>query len=325
MSKEKITAREVEIAKKQLQEMAYVANREQVVAETIREVYDPEMPVNDIIEKIGFEIKRAEPGEHVFYNSPRSNTKKVLELSSNCNITHVKRSPATRAELSFTTAVSEDYYVCIQDLLQGDHNALVEAGNDIIESMNRYELYSVLQLIDAAAVAAGNTFTLDSGDTRLDIPKLYAMKKAVRKYGKKLVLITGTNVTEDVDMLDYNADKNRIVSASQIVDEVIPVESLDVTVGGVAKDVIGDNVAYLVAVSDSKQNKPGVFARRKIGSSMVSKAVDTEIVNKERAILFTGFAKSVDAVDKFALGYAGVEEYGAVVINSNCIAKFTRS
>ena len=323
--KEKMTAKEIMEAKKQMEVLAYAPNREQLIAETIRDVYDPEMPVNDIIEKIGFEIRRADVGEHVNYNSPRSNDKKVLELSANCNVSHVKRTPASRTELSFVNAVSEDYYVCIMDLLSGDHNALKEAGEDIIEALNRYELYAVLQLIDAAAVANGNVFTLDSGDTRLNIPKLYAMKKAIRKYGQKLVLVTGTNVTEDVDLLDYNADKNREQSVMSIVDEHIPVESLDVYVGGVSKDVIDDDVAYLVAVSDSKKNKPGIFARRKMSDSVISKALDTQIVNKERAIIFTGSNKSVDALDKFALGYAGVQQYGAVIINSNPIAKFTRS
>jgi len=325
MSKEKMTAKEIMEAKEQMKKLAYAPNREMLIAETIRDVYDPELPVDDIIEKIGFEVRRADVGEHVNYNSPRSNDKKVLELSANCNVTHVKRSPASRTELTFVNAVSEDYYVCIMDLLSGDHNALKEAGVDIMEALNRYELYSVLQLIDAAAVATGNTFTLDSGDTRFDIPKLYEMKKAIRKYGKKLVLVTGTNVTEDVDLLDYNADKNREQSVMSIVDEHIPVESLDVYVGGVTKDVIDDDVAYLIAVSDSQRNKPGIFARRKISESMVSNAVDTQIVAKERAILFTGSNKSVDTIDKFALGYAGVQQYGAVVINTAPIAKFTRS
>ena len=325
MSKEKLTAKEVQTAKEELQAMAYGVNREMVIAETIRDVYDPEMPVDDIIAKVGFEMKTAEPGEHVFYNSPRSNDKKVLALTTNCNVTHIKRTPATRTELSFSTMVSEDYYVCIQDILQGDHNALVEAAEDINESLNRQEVYAVLALIDAGAVANGNTFTLDSGDTKLTYEKVYAMKKAIRKYGKKLVLVTGSNVTEDVDLLDFNTNKERQVSIKDLVDVHIPVESLDVTVGGVAKDVISDNVAYLIAVSDAKKNKPGIMARRKIGNSMVSQAVDTKIVNKDRAIIFTGFQKSVDTVDKFALGYAGVEEYGAVLINSLTCAKFTRS
>ena len=324
MAKEQLTATEMAQAKEELKALAFTPNREQIVAETIRDVYDPEMPVDDIISKVGFEIKTAEPGEHVFYNSPRSNDKKVLALTTNCDVTHVKRTPATRTELSFSTLATEDYYVCIQDILQGDHNALVEAGEDIIESLNRQEVYAVLALIDAGAVANGNVFTLDSGDTKLNVPKLYEMKKAIRKYGKKLVLVTGTDVTEDVDLLDYNENKERPVSVGMLVDEHIAVEALDVTISGVVKNIIEDDVAYLIAVSDAKRNKPGVMARRKIGNSMVALAQDTKVVNKERAIVFTGFQKSVDSVDKFALGYAGVEEYGAVLINSLTCAKFTR-
>lgn len=324
-NREPLTAEQYVEAQAELKKIAMSANRKELIAETLRDVYDPEMPVPEIVADLGFEMKSAEPGEHVFYNSPRSNDKKVLTITSGCAVTHVRRTPATRAELSFTTLVSEDYYVCIQDILQGDHNALVEAGDDIIESLNRQEVYALLQLLDAGAVANGNVFTLDSGDTQLDVPKFYAMKKAIRKYGKNLVFVTGINVTEDVDLSDYNEDKRREKTIKQMLDKHIPIENLEVYINGVKKEVIADDVGYLVAVSDAKRNKPGLMARRKISASMASLALDTTIVNKERAIVFTGLQKSVDAVDNWALGYGGLEEYGAVLINSLTVAKFTRS
>jgi len=321
--KKQYTKEEMEQAKQLMQKIAVSGNREELIAQTINTVYDAEFPIPELISMV-MNTGSANPGEHVYYLTPTVPTKEVYELSANCNITHSKKSPSSRSELSFTPAVTPDYYACLQDLLNGDHDVLGLYGEDALEALNRYEIYSVLQLIDAGAVARSNVFTLDSGDTKFTFPKLVAMKKAVRKYGKKLVLISGTNVTEDIDLLDYDSDKNRETSIMKVVDEWMPIESLDVSVGGVAKDVIDDDVAYLVAVSDSKKNKPGYFYRRKISGSIIALSPDTQMIDKERAIIVTGTAKSVDTVDKFAKGIAGVEQIGAVLTNSYCVAKFTR-
>jgi len=322
--KKQFTNEEVLQAKQQMQRIAVSANREELIAQTINDVYDVEFPIQELIAKL-FNVGSASPKEHVYYLVPKTMDKKVIVLTSDCLVTHQKVSPETRSELSFTPIVTPDYYACLQDLLNGDHDVLSLYGEDAIEALNRKEIKNVLTLIDAGAVARSNVFGLDSGDTKLTFPKLVAMKKAVRKYGKSLVLITGANVTEDVELMDYDADKNRPVSIKDVVDEWIPIESLDVTVDGGAVDVIDDDVAYLVAVSDSKKNKPGYFYRRKISGSMISASPDTTVVDKERAMIVTGTMKAVDTVDRFAKGIAGVEQVGAVLTNSYTCCKFLRS
>jgi hypothetical protein len=322
--KKQFTNEEILQAKQLMQKIAVSSNREELMAQTINDVYDVEYPIQDLVANI-FNTGSADAGEHVYYLVPKTMDKKVIILTSDCQVTHQKVSPETRQELSFVPVVTPDYYACLQDLLNGDHDVLSLYGEDAIEAMNRYEIYSVLQLIDAGAVARGNVFTPTSGNEKLDLPKLVAMKKAVRKFGKKLVLVTGANVTEDCELMDYDADKKRQISVKDVVDEWIPIESLDVTVGGSATDVIDDDVAYLVAVSDSKKNKPGYFYRRKISSSMIASSPDTTVINKERAIIVTGTMKSTDTVDRFSKGIAGVEQIGAVLTNSYCVAKFVRS
>lgn len=322
--KRQFTNEEILKAKEAMQKIAVSSRREELIAQTINDVYEVEYPIQPLIESV-FNTGSANPGGHVYYLTPKLLDKKVIELSSDCQVTHVKVTPDSRSELSFTALVSPDYYACLQDLLNGDHDVLGLYGEDIIEAMNRKEIKNVLTLIDAGAVARSNVFTLDSNETKFTFPKLVAMKKAIRKYGKKLVLITGSNVTEDIDLLDYDADKNREVSIKSIVDEWYPIESLDVNVGGSAVDVIDDDVAYLVAVSDSKKNKPGYFYRRKISSSMIASNPDTQMVDKERAIIVTGTNKSTDTVDRFAQGVAGIEQIGAVLTNSYTCAKFTRA
>lgn len=322
--KKQFSKEEVLQAQKLMQKIAMSADREELIAQTINDVYDVEYPIQDMISDV-FNVGRANPGEHVYYLAPKTMDKKVIVLTSDCEVTHEKVSPETRTELSFTPIVSPDYYACLQDLLNGDHDVLSLYAEDILEALNRYEIRAVLQLIDAGAVARSNVFTLDSGATTFDYPKLVAMKKAIRKYGKKLVLISGANVTEDIELMDYTADKNRPVSIKDVVDAWYPIESLDVTIGGSSVDVISDDVAYLVAVSDSKKNKPGYFYRRKISGSVLASNPDTNVIDKERAIIVTGTMKSTDTVDRFSKGVAGVEQVGAVVTNSFCLAKFTRS
>lgn len=320
----KLREMEVAEAKKYLREVAFAGNREELIAKVLNDTYDPEFPVPELIEQI-FNVATVEPMEEAYYFTPTLPTKEVFTLSANCNVTHQVIASASKSELAFTDAVTKDYYICLKDLLQGDTNVLDLYAQDIVEELNRYEIYATLALIDAGAVARGNVFTLSSGDSALTYKKAYEMKKAIRKYGAKLVLITGANVTEDVDLMDYVEDKNRPVKVTDIVDVHIPLESLDVEVNGVAKTVIDADVAYLVAVSDSKRNKPGYFVRRKLDGALIAGSPDTQIVAKQRAILATGNMKSVDTVDKFAKGIAGVEEVGMVLTNSYCVAKFTRA
>jgi len=320
----KLREMEMAEAKKYLKEVAFSPNREELVARIINDTYDPEMPVPEVISAI-FNVDIVDPMESVYYFVVTAVTKTVLTLTSNCNVTHTPVAPGVKQTLSFTDIVTPDYYICLKDLLQGDTNVLDLYGSEINEELNREEIYAALLLIDAAAVARGNVFGLDTPDTTLTYKKVYEMKKAIRKYGKKLVLITGANVTEDVDLMDYSEDKERPIKITDLVDVYLPIESLSVTVNGVAHDLIDEDVAYLVAVSDSKNNKPGYFARRRLDGALVAGSPDTQIVDKQRAILATGNMKSVDTVDKFAKGLAGVEEIGMVITNSYTCARFTRA
>jgi len=318
-----ITREEIAAAKQRLRSIVRSENRELEIARIINETFDPEVGVGDIIGKI-LNTTTAAPFEEVNYFLPTNITKTVLTLSANCDVTHTAVSPTSKQTLTFTDICTQDYYICLKDLLNGDHNVLNLYGDEINEEFNRYEIYAMLVLMSAAATAQSQLFTLDSGVSTFTFPKLYEMKKAIRKYGTKFYLITGTNVTEDVDLMDYTADKNRETNVNSIITEHIPIESLDVTVNGSAKDVIGDDEAYLIAVSDVKKQRPGWIVRRKFDNAGVVEMPDTVKVSKERLVMRTGNNKSVDTVDKFAKGLAGYEELGMVISNPYTVAKFTR-
>ena len=325
MSKEKklVTREALEAAQKQMKQIAFSANREEQLASVLNESYDPELPMPEMITAI-MNTASAEPHEHVYYFTPTLPVKKVYILSGNCNVTQEAVSPASRNDLSFTTIVTPDYYICLDELLNGDMNILDLYAEDIQEALNREEIYAVLALVDAAAVARSNVFGLDTGKTKFDYPKLVEMRKAIRKYGKTLVLVTGANVTEDIELMQYDANKYSPVNIKDVVDMWIPLEALDVTINGSATVVLDADTAYLVAVSDSKKNKPGYFVRRKIDGSILAGLQDTTIVNKERAIIVTGSNKPVATVEKFAKGIAGLEQVGIVITNSYTCAKFVR-
>jgi hypothetical protein len=321
--KKQLTREEFVAAQQQMKQIALSANREEQIASIINETYDPELPINEVVSAI-MNVGSAEPQESVYYFVPTLPIKKVYILTSNCNVTQEAVVPTSKNTLSFTTIVTPDYYICLDTLLNGDMNVLDLYAEDIQEALNREEIYAVLALVDAAAVARGNVFGLDSGKTKFDYPKLVEMKKAIRKYGKTLVLISGSNITEDIELMQYDANKFQGVNIKDVVDLWIPIESLDVTIGGADTDVISDDIAYLVAVSDSKKNKPGYFIRRKI-SSAVAGLMDTTVIAKERAVIVTGTNKPVATVEKFARGIAGLEQVGVVITNSYTCCKFVRA
>jgi len=311
------------MAKEELKKIARMPEPVFEVAKTIGDVYDIEFPIPEVVSAI-FDVQRADVGEHVYYLAPESIDKKVLTLTSDCEVTQVKVTPRTRTEVTWTDLVSEEYYVCIPDLLKADHNVLEFYGDSIIEAMDRQEVYAVITLLAAGAASTGNQYTLDSGKEKFDYPKLVEMSRSIAKYGRKLVLISGADVTTDITLMNYDADKNQAVSLQGAgVEKWIPVEELAVYVNGVSKTVLDADKAYLVAVSDSKNNKPGIFVRRKV--QPLASASDTEVVNKERIVIMSGNMMNVGDKRKLAKAIAGFEEYSATLINAYTIAEFTRS
>jgi len=315
--------KKIEMAKTEVRKIGLSGNKEEIIAKTLGDVYDVELPIPEVIEAV-FRVERADAGEHVFYMSPENPDKEVFKLTTNCNVTQEKVSPSTRTEVSWTDLISKEYYACIPDLLKGDHDVLSFMAKAIQESMNRQEIYAVLQLLDAGAVANSNVFTLDTGKSKFDYPKLVEMVRSVAKYGTDLVLITGANVTTDIVLMNFDADKNQAISlASAGISKHIKIEELTVDVDGSPKTVLNADVALLVAVSDSAQNKPGVFVRRKLAG--IDDVEDTKLVGKERAVISTGNMINVASNRKFSRGIAGFEEYSGTLVNSVVVAKFTRS
>lgn len=324
--KKKLTAEQITVLKEEMVKAKKMtgSEREEFIAKTIGDVYDVELPIPEVIESIT-RFERAEVGEHVYYLVPTDITKTINTITSDCEVDQVKVTPNTRTEVTWVDLVSEEVYVCLHDWLKADHNVLQFNADAIQEAMDRQEIYSVLQLVDAGAVAESNVYTLNSGDTKFTYPKLVDMARSIAKYGKELVLITGGNVTTDVFLMNYDADKNQAVTIFDVVSKHIPVEELTVTIDSVEKTVISADVAYLVAVSDSKRNRALLVARRKMSETTLM--ADTEMVDadKERIVISSGNGINVGDKRKVAKGFFGVEEYSATSLNDKVYAKFTRA
>jgi len=329
MSKEKMTAEQIKKVQDHMKTILKMSSndREVFIAQTIGDVYDIELPIPEVISAIS-DIGRAgnrPEDNHVYYLMPEGINKEVFTLDSNCNVIQKKVTPNSRQELDINELVSNDYWICLSDFLSGDHNALQFAADSIDEALNRKEIRSVLDLLSAGAASTGNEFTLDTGKDALDYPKVVEMVRSVAKYGRNLVLITGSDVTTDVMLMDFTANTFRPYGLDNLNIKHIPIEELKVDTdasGQVA--VLAANVAYLVAVSDAKQNKPLFFARRKLAP--LADMSDSQVLEaKERVIIDTGNMKNVAGVNKYARGKAGYEQFGAVLINKYVVAKFTRT
>ena len=326
MSKIKLTAEQRKVLAEKMQEAKNLAGSERdlFMARTIGDVYDVELPVPEVIESIA-NFERAEVGEHLFFLAPDTITKTVNTIDANCNITQTKVTPNTRTEVIWTDLVSEEVFVCLHEWLKADHKVLQFNAEAIMEAMDRQEIFTVLALVDAGAVAESKVFTLDSGKTTFDYPKLVEMARSIAKFGRELVLITGGNVTTDIQLMNYDADKNQAVSIFDVVSKHIPIEELEVDIDTVTKTVIDPDIAYLVAVADAKRNRSLLVARRK--TDQLNEMADTESAGeaKERVIITSGNGMNVGNLRKYAKGFFGAEEYSATSINDKTYAKFTRS
>lgn len=327
MEKELLTAEEIQKVRSHMMTAKTLpaGERELFMAQTVGDVYDVELPIGDVVTAVS-DVRRVGVGEDVDYLVPRDVTKKILTLGPDCEVTEEDVTPDADQEMTFQDLVSPEYLICVKDWLKGKHNILKLHATEIQEAMNRQENYSIIQLLDAAAATAGNEFTLDSNKTEFDFAKFIEMRKAIRKYGRRLVLITGCNVTEDIDTMDFNQNTQRPHLVTDKVETWINIEDYQVEIDTVSTDVIDPDVAYLVAISDSMNRKPILFARRKTDSCEFYP--DTERIDKERLVITSGLLNTTTTGSvkrRLKKGIMGYQEYGAVMLNPNVVAKFTRA
>lgn len=324
--KVKLTAEQKSALKEEMQKAATMSagDREIFIAKTIGDVYDLELPIPEVISAIA-RFERVAVGEHLFYNVPAAITKAVRTITSGCVLTQTKVTPNSRTEVSWTDLVSEQVYVCLHDWVKGDHDVLTFNADAIQEAMDRKEIYLVLALALAGAVSESNVYTLRSGEDKFVYPDLVDMARSIARYGKDLVLITGGDITTDIQLMNYDADKNSSVSIFDVVQKHIPIEELSVTINGTPTVVLPANIAILVAVSDAKKNRSLLVARRQLGQVVQKSDTEYMDVAAERIVISTGNTVNVSTDLLLAKGFVGYEEFSGTSLNDKTYAKYTRT
>jgi hypothetical protein len=279
--------------------------------------YDAELPIPDVISKI-CKVARVEKGEDYEYFAIGVDTKTVITIS-NGGVTQANVTPDSTTDLTFYSYNGNAENVYIEKLMEAKYDPIAVKAKAIMEALNRKETKDVLDVAIASATAQSNLYTLDSGDTYLDFPKLEEMTKSLEKYGVKFALITGSSVSSDIRLLNYNADKTVEVKLADLgIVEWIAMPAFQYT-HSTTMTVLDATKAILVALSDSADELPIHFVRRKI-ADIISGGQD-----KERIIVASGPRLAVGSTPKWAYEIAVMEQYGVVQPNPYATAVFTRS
>ena len=314
--KELLKAREEIVAKlKEIGQQPGIKSTE--LAKLINEPYDPEKPIADVISSI-FTVESVDVGEDFDYFVVDEKVKTVYSVV-NGSVTQTAVTPLTENSLTFSPYNSPEYYVYVEKLLRGKYSILANARATLTEALDRLEQYHALQCIDNA-VPVANQLNISTGKTKVDFPEIIRMVRTIAKYATpgKLVLITGSQITEDILLMDYEADKNREVTLEKAgISKWIAVEAQQVTIDGSAKNIIEPNVAYLVADSDVKDKRAGYFVRQRVNGLDGAGA-------KERITISSGILTNVGSARKMAISVLGFEMFGCVVVNSKVLVKLTK-
>lgn len=278
--------------------------------------YDAELPIPEVITEVAKTASVAK-GEDYEYFTVSPETKTVYTVSDG-SVTQTAVTPGSESDLSFSSYDSPEYYVYVEKLLAAKYDPIAIKSKVAMEALNRLEVKTILDLLITAAEGESNTFALDSGDSVIDFEKIVDMTRSIAKYGKKLVLITGSDVTTDVLLMDYNDDKQREVSLAKAgISKWIPIEDVTYT-HSTSQTVMASDKAILVATADANEERCIHFVRRKVTS--IDGAGE-----KERVLIAAGPGHFVGSARKLAYALTAFEQFGAVVTNAKCIAVFKKA
>ena len=308
-AKEALDAKALEIASKpylMVSELCVLAN----------EPYDAELPMPDAVAAIA-KVASIAKGADYEYWAVSASTKTVYTVT-NGSVTQANVSPSSPSTLSFSHYDTPEDYIYIPDLLEAKYDAIALKTADQMEALNRLENKLMFDALIAAAAGQSNTFANDSGDSVIDFEKLVDMVRSMAKYGTKLVLISGQDVTTDLILMDYAENKYREVSIEKAgISQWIKVENYQYSHSG-TQTVLATDKALVVATSDSQNNRPVHVVRRKV------MGVDGA-TEKERVVITAGPGHFVGAARKLAFSVVTYESLGIVVTNPLAVAVYRKA
>jgi hypothetical protein len=312
MNKEK-QAQAQEILEAKLQEIASSNGSTVEMAKLANMPYDAELPVPQEIMEVALTDSVAVGEDYDYFAiSPDG---KVVTTISNGSLTNLNVTPDSEAALTFYSYSSDVYNVYLEKILAAKYDAILQQTNKANESLNRKEVGDLVRALFTAAEARSNTYALTSGETKIGRENVRAMVRSLAKYGNKLVMISGGNVTTDLLDLDYDENKQREVTLEKLgINKWLKLEALEYT-HSTTKKVLDENYALVVATSDADAQKCIHFIRRK------TKSIDGS-GEKERVVVVAGPMVSIDTAQKWAYKVGMMEQYGIVVTNTYVVAAF---
>jgi hypothetical protein len=295
------------------------------LARILGEPRDPVKPYPDVLSAI-CQTDTAEPNEYVYYFDALTETDKVYIITSSGAVTQQNVTPDTPVLMTFVDLASPEYYVKLTDLASAKERTLARKVATINKSMNAYETYKVVQLIDAA-VPAANKFTLSSGYTRFTYENLVYMIDSIQDYSDGYNLLAGSTIDRDIKLWDWNDNKyTSLASALKDLNVTIHRQIGQVTIDGVATDILPATYAYLVGTSTT-MGKPVLWVRKKLNDiDFLGGALYENGDKPERLVFVSPNPVQVEGTGRYlAVGITGFEEFAAAVVCDKALARFIRS
>lgn len=308
------------------------------VAQIIGSPQDPAKDMPYFVDAIG-QFDEAGPADYVYTYESAAGTYSIYTVTATGAITQTEVTPTAPSLMSFVSIQSPKYVMRLIELTRAKEPTLAKYKRYMQRAMDMKECHYVRTLLDTAATAQSNLFTLGSAETKLTYPKLVDMVEAVEDYGTTLKLIAGALPTKDLRTIEYDTNKYQSVKQA-IADlgvELIPVKLKaaartfglddDNSGGLVSTDVIAANTAYLVA-TDTFVGAPILFVRKRVGDVEDFGALSATPGDKAHRYVFVDATPSVTltggtqvlGVNTIAFG-----EIGAACICPQAVARFTRS
>lgn len=296
------------------------------LARIIGEPRDPRRPYPLLVEQF-CEVDSADPNEYVYYFDVLQDTDTIYTITNTGEITPTAVTPDTPALLSFVDVASPEYYVKVTDLAKAKERVLGRKKATINRALNAEENYTVVSLLNTAAVAEGNLSDLRSGETSFNYRHLIDMIDQIIDYSENFVMAAGSQIDKDIKLWNWKDNK--------FVDLDVSFKNLGITVNrinqtvtrdSVSTSVLASTVCYVAGTVTEKPGKPLLFVRKRMNEierlgGIISETGDAS----ERLVFVSPNPIRVSSTSYLAVGITGYEEFASAVTNSKAIAKFTRT
>jgi hypothetical protein len=298
-----------------------------VIAEVIGSPIDADKPINQAIMNQVCDFRLISKDNRYFYfriTSPR--VKQVYAIGSNGEVTLVKIAKEGLQTLTVSPLNTPVAYMPINDVMSAEgYDAVALMRSDVLSSMDLAEFQKFFAVL-AAAVPVANKIVLASNEEKFGYQHLQALRKFVKDYADKFLLIVGSDIDEDI--LSWDFDENKYRSIADLVKdlnvEVVYAGNYTLKISGTDTPVVAVDKAWLIGVQSMLDGKPFVVARKELANK--SNLKDAEIDSaKQRMVQTVPTIIDISNQATAALGYWGYEEFNVVCRMPLALAEFTRT